>query len=65
MRKKLKTSLVCLVKNDVLNEMYSHKQISDKYADSFGLSEYKKYGILVGKLIVEECMLFLNEKKWI
>ncbi len=65
MQKKLKTSLVCLVKNDVLNEMYSYKQISDKYADSFGLSEYKKYGILVGKLIVEESMLFLNEKKWI
>lgn len=65
MRKKLKTSLACLVKNDVLNEMYSYKEISDKYAESFGLFEYKKYGILVGKVIVEECMLFLNEKKWI
>lgn len=64
-REKLKKPLASSVKNDVLNKMFSHKEIADRYSESFGISEYKKYSILVGKMIIEESMLFLNEKNWI
>ncbi len=64
-REKLKKPLASSVKNDVLNKMFSHKEISDRYSESFGISKYKKYSILVGKMIIEESMLFLNEKNWI